>query len=314
MLRPKIEPCGEPVGGRRWFVNRQRMTMVEINPRPGQKFLMGELDPNDVSQPTVHQVTLTRPFYICDREVWADLFEQFRNDPTCPAEERALPPAEKPKEWGRTNYDLRISPTGDCPMQWVGWDDSILFCNWLSRREGRQPCYERDGVRKAKVNGEGREYTIWRCHFDREGYRLPTEAEWEYACRAGTTTIYPFGDDETILPEYSNQSANVIKPAVPGGTLLPNAWGLFDMLGNVWEWCWDEYGEFTADAAIDPQGPSKPRGDPDHRVYRGGGVANIRGMGRSSSRGDAHCSEDLLQLGIPRSVRRAGRCHVKNYL
>ena len=185
-------------------------------------------------------------------------------------------------------------------MQCVGWDDSILFCNWLSRREGRQPCYEREGVHKAKakVNGEGHEYTIWRCHFDREGYRLPTEAEWEYACRAGTETIYPFGDDDKFLPEYSNQSARVIKQAFPGGTLLPNAWGLFDMLGNVWEWCWDEFGEFTVDAAIDPQEPSKPEGDRDNRVYRGGGVANNAGMGRSSSRGYAPRWKQMYNVGF----------------
>jgi formylglycine-generating enzyme required for sulfatase activity len=130
---------------------------------------------------------------------------------------------------------------------------------------------------------------------------LPTEAEWEYACRAGTTTIYPFGDDEAICPEYSNQSSNVLKPAVPGGTLLPNAWGLFDVIGNVWEWCWDEYAQFTADAATDPQGPAKPTSGPDGgdlRVYRGGGVANQCGMGRSSSRGVAHRSATFLNLGF----------------
>ena len=90
-----------------------------------------------------------------------------------------------------------------------------------------------------------------------EVYRLPTEAEWEYACRAGTTTRWSFGDDEGQLGEYAwytgNNSPYGTKEV---GTKRPNPWGLYDMHGNVWEWCQDWYGSYTSDSQIDPAGPA----------------------------------------------------------
>ena len=118
----------------------------------------------------------------------------------------------------------------DRPVNQVSWYDANEFCNRLSEREGLTPAYRRDG-----------DNVSWDAPTD--GYRLLTEAEWEYACRAGTRTRYSFGDDESKLGEYAWYTENSDGAPHPVGTRKPNPWGLYDMHGNVWEWvqdCWHE--------------------------------------------------------------------------
>ena len=110
------------------------------------------------------------------------------------------------------------------------------------------------------------------------GYRLPTEAEWEYACRAGTTTAYSFGDN--ITPKEANYSDSKIFKPVAVGSYQPNAFGLYDMHGNVWEWCEDWYGDYPTGAVIDPKGPAMG----EDRVLRGGSFVSDVLMARSSLR------------------------------
>jgi formylglycine-generating enzyme required for sulfatase activity len=129
----------------------------------------------------------------------------------------------------------------DHPVEHVSWDDATDFCRRLSELPG--------------------ERTLGRV------YRLPTEAEWEYACRAGTTTRYFFGDDPSRLGDYGWFTDNADSMTHPVGLKAPNPWGLYDMHGNVGEWCGDWFGSYPSGAVTDPSGP--PEGT--MRVRRGGG-------------------------------------------
>jgi formylglycine-generating enzyme required for sulfatase activity len=127
-------------------------------------------------------------------------------------------------------------------------------------------------------------------------FRLPTEAEWEYACRAGTETVYYFGDDDAQLPEHAWFARNAGGKTHPVGQKKPNAWGLYDMYGNQWEWCQDWLGPYAAEAQTDPKGPDKGT----LRVIRGG----------CWTAGEINCRSATRSQGAPdfRSVTQGMRC------
>ena len=155
----------------------------------------------------------------------------------------------------------------DLPVERVEWFDAVRFCNRLSEMQGLEPAY--------RISGSD---VIWDAGAD--GYRLPTEAEWEHACRAGTTTRYHTGDSEADLARAGWYAANSAGKTHPVGRKDPNAWGLHDMHGNVWEWCWDWYGDYPTDQVKDPTGPPTGTG----RVLRGGRWADGSRSCRSASR------------------------------
>jgi formylglycine-generating enzyme required for sulfatase activity len=228
---PAVEQTADLPAGRRWHVNRQGMTMIEL---PADKFPMGSAADQDNP---VRERTIDRPFLLCDREVTIEQFQRLVDDANCPA-------SKKPDNWpGAYKHD---GQTPDCPVQQVSWYDAVLYCNWLSKQEGKQPCYARSGTKEMVPefrNGkqENVEYDKWDCDFTRDGYRLPSEAEWEYACRAVSASAFCFGDDEELLAAYGWFVSNSRSKTWPGGRKLPNGWGLFDMHGNVWEWCGEKY-------------------------------------------------------------------------
>ncbi len=217
------EPTARRNTGRQWFVNGQGMKMVRI---VGSPFIMG--DASDDKAP-VHEVDLHHAYYLGDQKISVRLFRRFLDDPTYDG--------EKPEPWSKA--DAAFNLQDDCPVQKVNWNDVILFCNWLSRKEDLMPCY--------KKTKDG-----WYWLPDSNGYRLPTEAEWEFACRAGTTTKYSFGDDPALLTEFA-----VFREmhTFPEESRIPNGWGLFGMHGNVSEWCWDRYYDVPVHG-IDREGSS----------------------------------------------------------
>jgi formylglycine-generating enzyme required for sulfatase activity len=146
---------------------------------------------------------------------------------------------------------------GHLPATGVSWYDAAEFCNRLSRHHGFRPCYRRFGFWR---------WSRWACDWRADGYRLPTEAEWEYACRAGSQARYGFGDDPARLPDFAWYEGNSRGRIRPVGTKRANRWGLFDMHGNVWEWCWDWYGPYGPASRVDPRGPTSGQ----RRVLRGG--------------------------------------------
>jgi sulfatase modifying factor 1 len=204
-------------------------------------FPMGSIDGLPGEQP-VHTVHITRPFYIAKYTVTFNEYDKFYHDNLGTG-------IRKPDDEGLGR--------GNRPVE-VTWCDAVAYCNWLSEKEGLPPCY----------NGKGK---MTRCDFSANGYRLPTEAEWEYAARGGTKTrgyTYAGSDNPDDVAWYADNSGGQIHPV---GQKQPNELGLYDMSGNIWEWCWDWYAEdyYASSPANDPEGPALGP-DTSLRVKRGG--------------------------------------------
>jgi formylglycine-generating enzyme required for sulfatase activity len=180
----------------------------------------------------------------------------------------------------------------DLPAEQVTWPQAARFCNARSRLEGLEPCYNED---------------TGTCDFEANGYRLPTEAEWEYACRAGTNSGYSFGDEARQLGDFAWFADNSSKKTHPVGRKKPNPWGLFDMHGNVAEWCQDLYDPnyYKASPEKTPRGPAEA----NENVLRGGSWKSPAEALRSSYRigetpgfSDACLARDAIGF---RCVRKA---------
>ncbi|MFM7931187.1 MAG: formylglycine-generating enzyme family protein, partial [Pirellula sp.] len=163
-----------------------------------------------------------QPYWIASREVTRGEFEAFTGDTSYDG--------EKPTD-RRESYLFRYketSPTLDHPVQNVSWYDAVMYCNWLSRKEGRTPAYRFAGKEKIK-DFANREFEVdnWEEVAGATGYRLPRELEWEYACRAGSETDWSTGSNDSLLAAYCQMFPS--KLASPSGKKLPSAWGMHDM-------------------------------------------------------------------------------------
>jgi anti-anti-sigma factor len=250
-------------------------TAAFFNKAYGKDFLTAGFFKDEHPQ---HRVRITKPFYLGTYHVTRGQFRQFVAATACKtdAEKGERPGAfgwePGKKECGfNEKYSWRnvgFEQTDEHPVVNVSWNDAVAFCKWLSRKEG-------------------------------ETYRLPTEAEWEYACRAGTTTRYYSGDDPETLAKVGNVADAAAKAKFPNwtwtikatdgyvftapvGKFKPNAFGLYDMHGNAWQWCADWYGAeyYAASPVDDPTGPDSGPG----RVLRGGSWDDRPGGARSAKR------------------------------
>jgi formylglycine-generating enzyme required for sulfatase activity len=203
-----------------------RRVQIDFVLIPAGTFMMGSQDGDKDEQP-VHQVTISKPFYLGKYEVTQAQWEAVM---------------------GRNPSNFTGDPQR--PVENVSWEDVQEF------------------IRLLNVAAKSTRF------------RLPTEAEWEYAARAGMMTAYSFGDDVGQLGEYAWYAENSGKTTHPVGQLKPNLWGLYDMYGNVWEWVQDWYAAYTADAAVNPAGPPSS----SHRVNRGGSWLDVARCCRSAFR------------------------------
>jgi len=214
---------------------------------PSGTFRMGSGEgEGEADEHPSHEVKISRPFYLGIHEVTQGQYRAVMgNNPSWFFIDSGIKDATKG------------SPDDQQPVESVTWFQAVRFCNELSRREGLKPFYAIMGADVRVLDWTG------------TGYRLPTEAEWEYACRAGSQTRFSFGNDARELARHAWFGEAYEKGTHPVARKMPNPWGLFDMHGNVGEWCWDWYDPsyYNTSPQTDPRGAGKG----DHRVYRGGG-------------------------------------------
>jgi formylglycine-generating enzyme required for sulfatase activity len=233
-------------------------------------FHMGSLDTETGREPDEarHEVRISRAFWLGEKEVTQALWKEIMGTEPFVASYQGLP---------------LVGP--DLPAQGLSWYDAVEFCNRLSVRDGLAPAYEVQGRRVS-----------WRPASN--GYRLPTEAEWEYAARAGTDRTYTGASgagglcgtanvaDATARRRWPSWSgaipcADGFAAAAPVGSLSPSPWGLYDMIGNVSEWVWDGYSAYAQGPVEDPRGPD----DAYQRISRGGSWATNGTFSRLAQRG-----------------------------
>lgn len=254
----------------------------------GATFTMGDIsNESEYNDEIPHTVTVS-DFYIGKMEVTFEEFDSF-----CIATGRNLADDVR---WGRQDY----------PVINVSWYDAVEYCNWLSRQQGKTPVYRIDKKRKDAGNHDANDKEKWTVTRipGAKGYRLPTEAEWEYAAREGGQKVR-FGngknqaDPDRINSRPAPQANGVHKEARfktirVGYMQSPNALGLHEMSGNVWEWCADWYGKYPTTPQTNPTGPASG----PHRVFRGGSWASEARACRVSNRGEHLYTANSFEMGF----------------
>ena len=230
---------------------------------PAGTFQMGSNAGEDRNKP-VHEVTITKPFYMGKYEVTQAEYEKYCS-------------------YGSRSPSSSYGDGDNYPAYYVSWYDALVYCNKRSMAEGLTPCYSISGSTDPEKWGtvptsSNNTWNAVVCNWNANGYRLPTEAEWEYAARAGDNTvaslIYSGTSDVNKLGEYAWYSSNSNNKTHEVGTKKANGFGLYDMSGNVCEWCWNW---FTNSYDAEAEGGSDPTGASagSSRVSRGGSWVDV---------------------------------------
>jgi formylglycine-generating enzyme required for sulfatase activity len=286
----QLQKKGNKNGG--WFLTPQLHTMAIINDEP-EAFFMGS-PPNEkyrTDDELLHTVDIPRSFAISTKEVTVAQFQEFLEANPSIKEAARKDAAKFPSIENKKL--LVFSPEPDCPQIYVTWYEAAQYCNWLSKKDGipqSEWCYPPNEMIKSGM-------TLSKDHLKRKGYRLPTEAEWEDAVRASTSMRYHFGERDSLLSEYAWYSKNPPqkksdpidpndpKHTYPVGQLLPNTYGLFDVYGNVWEWCDSRRLPYTSGRTVDEPTGDILITDSTAMVRRGGSFSYGKDVMRSAHRG-----------------------------
>ena len=237
---PDQRPSTEgPPTNRDWFVNSIGHTFVRIpagTTTPNDEAMLKELSTameklRAAGDPSATTVPADGEFWMSDCEVTTKAFYEFYTDPQVPSGDRLTK--------SMLNDETPAGAKAPYPMDGITFADAVLFCNWLSLKEGRTPCYTRTGKPIVDKTNDGRKSDLWRFVPEANGYRLPWAAEWIRACRAGSFTQYSHGNHDDRLRDYGVFQRNSNGKVASIRSRRCNGWGLFDMHGNLWEWCND---------------------------------------------------------------------------
>ena len=262
-----------------------------------------ETERGRADEEVLHRVTIPRTFAIATTETTNAQFSRFL---AAVPDHAAVWKAAADARFGDPPRYQQFSRTPDSPQVAVSWYDAARYCNWLSERAGLP---QSEWVYPEHV-GSANGFQLPADYLHRTGYRLPTEAEWEYAARAGTRTSRHFGDDAELLAQYAWYDATTRKErAFPVAQLLPNQWGLFDMLGNVWEWTFDRRRPYPSDGASrnDVEDSELRVSNDVPRTRRGGSFAYDWTTVRSAHRGDVTYFPNQIRDNVGFRVARTLR-------
>lgn len=276
---------GEADRKREWYINTQGQTFVILDADTSEMGSPESEDGRDTDE-VLHRRRIGRRFAISTKEVTHDQWRAYS---------RANPDLAWKSDQDRLRRFIR---TDDSPMNGMMWYEAAAYCNWLSEQEGieeDQWCYESNGEGEFGPGMKARA-KFWELH----GYRLPTEAEWEFACRAGTETSRYYGVGEALLPEYAWFLGNSEQRTWPVASLKPNDFGLFDMQGNVAEWVYDDYFSYRAstETVAEDQPETGAVAESDRRVLRGKDFLSPASAVRSASRTADVPASRLVSIGF----------------
>ena len=305
----------DPVPNRGWFVNGQNQTLTVV--RGPVRFQMGAARDDDdkqkrVEKETLHERVIPRSFAIATTEVTVAQFRAFLKDL------KKFIPEDPP-------FDPRVSPTDDSPWHGAQWFEAILYCRWLSEQEKipeNEMCFPPipeiiKSLQEGKLN-------LSPATIAKTGYRLPSEAEWEFACRAGSSAPWFFGREAALLTDFANflavpaasgaREADAQRGTKPVGLLKPNDFGLFDVCGNLREWCLDAFKPYPdveravagkLNVIIDTTFKDPEAAGDWFRVVRGGCFVDPAEWTRSAYRNAAQADQRILSTGfrVARTVR-----------